>query len=338
MKTRHRSRRLPAGVAALVAAAGLVVLVARPDTAGAADDPETLLEGARTASSRQSFTGLLRLTWRAADGVHHSAVVARAAHGSIKLGFVPSGIAARGLKRWMVGQAGWREVWDEPQPVGTPRPGAHWDLEVAGYERVAGRNAARVVASDPDTGRVRARYWIDTQTGILLRKEIRDTQGRVERALEFTVITRRTSDEPEPPRHAPGRPPRAIVRVPDGYPAPRHVDGYRLLSRYRHDNGSVQLFYSDGLFTMSLFEQSGDVDWDALPHGVERDVEGTRTRSFSTATATVVVWGQGGLTITCVGDAPHDELVDVMRTLHASSGSDAFEDVADFVLGPFGWD
>ena len=54
--------------------------------------------------------------------------------------------------------------------------------------------------------------------------------------------------------------------MPDGYRAPSSLGGYELVTRSQHPDG-VLLFYSDGLFTASVFEQQGDLDWSALPDG-----------------------------------------------------------------------
>ena len=51
-------------------------------------------------------------------------------------------------------------------------------------------------------------------------------------------------------------------------------------ARSRHPNG-VELLYSDGLFTVSVFEQRGELDWDGLPKGgVSAEVGGNRARRY----------------------------------------------------------
>jgi hypothetical protein len=62
-------------------------------------------------------------------------------------------------------------------------------------------------------------------------------------------------------------------------------------------------------------------------------------RAYSTAGGTVLVWEHDGLALTCVSDAASDELrAFVVRFSAAHHGNgNVFEDVAHFVLGPFGW-
>jgi sigma-E factor negative regulatory protein RseB len=145
----------------------------------------------------------------------------------------------------------------------------------------------------------------------------------------------------EPPGADPDTPV-AIAETPDGFIAPATIgDGYQLLGRYQHPNGEVQLYYSDGLFTMSLFEQRGRVDWDSLPPGRQAKVAGVRTRAYGTAAGNVVVWAAPAdhLVFTAVGDGPSGALNSVVAGISgASDGGDWIGDAARYVLGPFGWE
>jgi hypothetical protein len=115
--------------------------------------------------------------------------------------------------------------------------------------------------------------------------------------------------------------------------------GYRLLGRFRQPDGTVQASYSDGLFTLSLFEQRGTIDWGSLPAGSDQTVHGVRTRRYSTPTGTAVVWAARGVAVTCVGDAPGDQLTLAVRdVVGGGDRGSALQDLAHFVLGPFGWD
>ena len=122
-----------------------------------------------------------------------------------------------------------------------------------------------------------------------------------------------------------------LTSVPDGYRAPGSPAGFELVTRSRHPDG-VLLFYSDGVFTASVFEQQGDLDWGALPKGGTD----TRTRTYDEASGDVAVWERNGLVYTCVTDAPSDVFAHMIGAL-ASDGRSTPEAVVDFVLGPFGW-
>jgi hypothetical protein len=127
-----------------------------------------------------------------------------------------------------------------------------------------------------------------------------------------------------------------LTSVPDGYHAPQSLDGYELVTRSRHPDG-VLLFYSDGLFTTSVFEQKGELDWSALPGGgVDTRVADTRSREYREPSGDVLVWERDGVVYTCVSDAPSDVVTNMADDLAAAERS-APESMVDFVLGPFGW-
>jgi hypothetical protein len=122
--------------------------------------------------------------------------------------------------------------------------------------------------------------------------------------------------------------------VPAGYEAPSTPSGYVLIGRSRHPNG-IELLYSDGLFTMSVLEQLGDLDTDGMNGGTAVDVGGNRATRYSEPGADVLVWERNGTVFTCVSDAPPDVIDAVVRGFTPSRST--VEKVADYVLGPFGW-
>ena len=77
-------------------------------------------------------------------------------------------------------------------------------------------------------------------------------------------------------QHAEGR---SARRVPPGYEAPSTPSGYVLIGRSRHPNG-IELLYSDGLFTVSVLEQRGDLDTDGMSGGTAVDVGGNRAPRY----------------------------------------------------------
>jgi hypothetical protein len=167
-----------------------------------------------------------------------------------------------------------------------------------------------------------------------------DDHGQVLRSVAFASLLV-MSGPPDPAAVAPSATatPTPISDVPDGYPAPETVgDGYRLLGRYLDPDGSVQLFYGDGLFAVSVFEQPGEVDWDALaPGSSDAGIEDVRARSY--AEGTVVVWGADGVVLTCVSDGPPEEAAGVVADVTAAtSDGGVLHDIAHYVLDPFEWD
>jgi sigma-E factor negative regulatory protein RseB len=227
----------------------------------------------------------------------------------------------------------WGTTTDAPLPA----PDAAWALDLGPTAEVAGRPALVVRARDDD-GRVRARFFVDEATDVLLRRDVLGRDGRVVRSVRFIQVRLATGTPavPTPPPPTPGPP--AVDDVPRSFRAPEELaPGFRLLGRYLHPDGAVQLFYADGLFTLSVFEQEGVVDWSGIPAGgVRGEVDGHRATTFSTASGTVVVWGADGAVLTAVSDAPPDTVAAALESVGSSRG--LLPRVADFVLGPFGWE
>jgi hypothetical protein len=329
------------GVIALGLTSGSFALLDTRAVAG--DDGEALLERSRRAATQAAFEGVVEVKWRDDTGtLHTERVGARSLNGSFVIGRSGHQMAGSGTRRWTDEAGELRERWREGSGTRAPRAGAHWDLSVSGHAFVAGRTGTVVDARDRD-GVVRAQFVVDREHGQLLQRQVFDRSGRIVRSVGFVTIVF-DAVSPGVVAEPPGSPdtPVAIAHTPDGFIAPAVVgDGYRLLGRYRHPNGEVQLFYSDGLFTMSLFEQRGRVDWDSLPAGRSANVAGMRTRGYGTAAGNVVVWAAPAdhLVLTAVGDGPSEALDAVVADLSGGSGGDDWVgDVARYVLGPFGWE
>ena len=181
-------------------------------------------------------------------------------------------VVGQGLDRW-AGADGASTLWHDAGPDQLPSPSEKWDLTTADGPRIVDRPTTVIVARDRD-GRVRARLYVDRATGLLLRREVLDTQGRTVHEVTFVALSnvdstapgQATADHAAAPTSSAAND--RLTKVPDGYVAPSSAgEGFHLVARYRQGGGVVQLFYSDGLFNVSVFEQPGELDWGALPSG-----------------------------------------------------------------------
>jgi hypothetical protein len=335
-------RRPSAALGALVLGGLCAMGLGSGADAGTPDAAEELMVKARKIATVESFAGVVEVLWiddagteqvervgaRGADGAFVIGVGARKAVGDENERFTTSG---DGHTRWK-GKGGAR----------APRPGDSWDLEVVGRRHVAGRSATVVIARDED-GRVRAKFAIDRETGQLLRRAVLDEHGDVIRVMRFVTIITGGVDAPAPamPGESFDDAPVAIKTLPSGFVARADVgSGYHLLGQYLQPDGAVQLYYSDGLFTASVFQRSGRLDWDALPPGTPAAIDGVRARSYATPTGTLVVWSDRDVVLTAVGDGPPDAVIGIVAEMSGNPSDDQswFDDVTDFVLGPFDWE
>ena len=332
----RRARPATVGRVVLIAAVVGAALLVVGTEAMAGDDPAALLRKAREASATVNVAGTVEVRWVDGDEVFVERVGARSRGDAYVVGRGDHLAVGRGGARYTADD-GVATRWGSGDEVQVPSPSAAWDLQLDDPARVVGRAALVVTASDP-AGRVRARFFVDRATHLLLRRDVFDRSGDLARSVRFVRLS--TGDAaPAVPQLPDARSDVAATNdIPDGFAAPERLGKFRLLGRYQHPDGTVQLFYGDGLFSLSVFEQDGLVDWGAMPDGGTRgSVEGNRARTYSTSAGTIVVWGEQGLVITGVSDAPADTVQGVLPAL-ASDDRSTVDEVVDFVFGPFGWE
>jgi hypothetical protein len=189
---------------------------------------------------------------------------------------------------------------------------------------VAGRAATMVAAYRG--GAVQARWWLDDKTGVLLWQESYDANGAAELSFGFTsvAVTRKAGII----EHLP---PRLAVPVTDaalslsnagqlgaaGWTCQPELAGLSLI-RVRSDRVSdpstLHLVYSDGVGTVSVFEQRGRLD--EVPSGSQWDTaSGAYLRHGASSLATwqskdrvfsVITDGSPDLLARAVAALPHE--------------------------------
>ena len=343
-----RSPRGLAVVAGVVVLAGLAPIALSSDPAATSQTGPgvQLLDDARRAAQEQDFSGVLEVTWSDGRGEHSSEVFVRSANGVLALGDRPR-VIVDGARRFVEGPDGWLAVWSQETAPDVPPASDKWLLSVRDGPTVAGRQTREVDATDRRGDRVRERLYLDESTSLLLRREQLDTRGRTVRAVGFTsigepagaLIGALPTEAPSAPARSTSRQPRVLREVTTPFHAPGTAgDRFRLAGRYDEDHGTLHLFYSDGLFSVSVFEQEGDLDPAGLPAGAEsRVVDGRDVRQYRTPGGVVMVWQSGDVVYTTVSDAPVDQIDRVVANFGPSGSPDALDRVTDFVLGPFSW-
>jgi negative regulator of sigma E activity/anti-sigma factor RsiW len=191
---------------------------------------------------------------------------------------------------------------------------------------VAGRSATVVTATRDGSSSVAARWWIDDATGIVLWQETYDRDGSVDLSFGFTSVSVSHEEsilEHLPPRLAVPRTSTALTLSSaadlkaSGWSCVRKLASLSLV-RIRSDRASnpdmVHLVYSDGLNTVSVFQQRGQLitapegsQWDAgLGAHVRRGASGVATWQSGEMVLTVVTDGSASLLAEAVESLPHD--------------------------------
>jgi hypothetical protein len=222
-----------------------------------------------------------------------------------------------------------------------------YQLRLAGTDSVAGR-AATVVVADRD-GAETARLWLDDATGLLLRQDVMDQAGRLQRMATFVSLrTRAVVPASTGPARAVGSArasgsARAATAAPtaevsagtagwsdlnlndlgrwraEGWPClAKLAAGYVLLDARRGTSSGGQpmlhLTYGDGLTAISVFLQHGQLDDSRLTGLTSADWDGSVVH-IRDGWPEVMVWQGGETVITAVGEAEPTQLRSVLAAL-----------------------
>jgi hypothetical protein len=222
------------------------------------------------------------------------------------------------------GETSWADLTSDAAALRALR--ISYRLQLDGTGVVCDR-AASVVAVRRIDGSTAARLWMDDETGILLRRELLDAAGEVTQTNTFVQIDIGTADVVDD-YPTPSSTPWAVVADyeidglrEDGWPVPESLGGGMQLSQVRRgevDAGPVvQLSYTDGLTSMSVFLQRGELDESALDDYSSAEVEGGRVwvRDGSTP---LIVWQSGSVVITAASDTSTAPLAQAVAALPAA--------------------
>ena len=207
----------------------------------------------------------------------------------------------------------------------------HYDLRLAPNDVVAGR-PVQVVQAWRSDGTLAASFWLDVATSLVLRRELFDKTGRLVRASAYVAI--RIGQPAQPPSFV-----QELVRRPAGQPLgpaaqaqlqrakwhivkmlPGGLTLYDARSWVDAGHRVVHLSYSDGLSTLSLFEQRGHLSTSKMHGWHQQHVRGATVYAKGTEPEQLV-WSAHGVVYTLVGDAPEDVLQSAL--VHLPLGHDA---------------
>lgn len=198
----------------------------------------------------------------------------------------------------------------------------NYDLGVVGADRVAGRAATMVGVRRPG-GVPAAAFWLDDETGLLLRREVYAPDGDTIFASAFVDLR---PGRPVVLRHLPPRLPDPWASHSSspstlrerGWACPDSI-GERLVLREvrRHESETgevVHTSYSDGLAVVSVFEQQGRLDDTGLD-GFRRAEVGDTQVWVDAGLPRRLVWSAGGSVFTVIADAPAEVVDEVVAAL-----------------------
>lgn len=199
--------------------------------------------------------------------------------------------------------------------------GANYVVAVTGRGSVAGR-PARIVTVRRRAGGLAAWFWLDSSTGLPLRKEMFDSHARLISDVAFTQLSLGAGAATGAPSAA-ARPWRTTLATTlgrlraDGWPLPGPALGSLALISARESSAPagqvVDLDYSDGLSVVSVFVQRGHLPatfggWSQVTlAGHQVYANDPDDLSFA--------WSARGYVYTLIAAAPRDTVGQVMAAL-----------------------
>lgn len=189
---------------------------------------------------------------------------------------------------------------------------------------VAGRPATMLQASRGGT--VAGRWWVDDENGLILWQQRLDPSGQLQVSTGFTTLD--LTDRPELVLHLPPRPvlPATNVALTLSNTGPLRAGGWvchpdlagLVLVKLRADRAAdpetVHLIYSDGLATVSVLEQRGQLagipansSWEAAARAyVQRGATNLASWESGDTVITVITDGSPELLAQAVASLPHE--------------------------------
>jgi negative regulator of sigma E activity len=193
-------------------------------------------------------------------------------------------------------------------------------------EVVAGRPVDVVALVNRYTGATTARIWIDEKTNLMLRRELYASDGSVIFQMHFDSVNYTNAIAPStfsiptdyastvgPSRGVPSEPQRVMAEAGFSAKAPRYLpEGFAAVGAdLANENGVriVHLLYSDGIRTVSLFENARGAAVDMTGYRpVTVQAGGLSMESVDEGATTLLAWSDDGLHYALVGDLSSDEL------------------------------
>jgi sigma-E factor negative regulatory protein RseB len=167
-------------------------------------------------------------------------------------------------------------------------------------------------------GAVAGRFWVDDATRMVMRRDVLDDTGSVVLSslyedLRFVPVEGLQKAAAVAPSGTALDDAALTALKERGWPiVERLPSDMELFEALQHEDGVVQLAYSDGLSTLSLFVQEG-----ALPEdtgGTPREVGGALVH-VTPGAPEQLVWSGGGRTWTLVSDAPDSAIEQAVLVL-----------------------
>ncbi len=164
-----------------------------------------------------------------------------------------------------------------------------------------------------EDGRARLRFIVDDESGVPLLIELLDGDGNVFRLATLIDFTSGPSAEPDHPSSYGSH--EMLMPTSATGTLPATLAGYRRADTYDAGAGVLQGYYSDGLFSFSVFESKRGRVPDAFAGAATFQAGGSSYLRLLTPSHVWVQWSSPDRSYVLVGDLPPDHLAAVLGEL-----------------------
>jgi hypothetical protein len=279
-----------------------------------APSPNDPLAGAADAAGRVNFSGQVEVVWVDSVGQHQAALGVRASDGVVDLDG-PLAVVADRQGRMVHEPGGWTLLWPDSDSVRAgvvPGYATKYRLTQGPGPSVAGRPTTEVVLRVGDE--VRELVELDIATGLPLERAVLNADGTLVRVVRFEslVIASPGGAASTAPKAARSSAPRPATPTHLAAPFEAPADlaaGYHRVGLF-HSADGLQVLYSDGVDTLSVFEEPGALGKGSLPRGrIALRVGSYPAAVWAWPGGQVATWQTGPAVFTVVGDGPLADLL-----------------------------
>lgn len=202
---------------------------------------------------------------------------------------------------------------------------AEWKLSDR-YHAASSRTTVRLgrpatVVSVVEDGRPRVRMIFDDETGAPLLSEVYDGNGSL---FRLAVMVDFSPGQTRRPMRSGSIDEYEVIPTAAAGSLPRTLAGYWRADAYEGPEATVHAFYTDGLFSFSVFRAEGRAAAGKFEDGARLESSGNRYKRLLDPGAVRVFWNARRASFVLVGDLPPDHLDLVLGELPTPDNPNLF--------------
>lgn len=263
--------------------------------------------------SQNDFSGTVVFKWRGGHGQYHQSKM---------------GIQDIQGKLLISSPRGSKEIVRIANLSNLPQVGSKYNFIYKPGIKIAGRATRQIEIKRG--AYIVEKVWVDVVSGIVLKSQLFSRKGYLTRSMSFEKIS--FSKLNPKATNYPYKPANKVSAqdLPSIYQAPAHLfNGYQRIEILKTKQ-RVEIVYSDGLRTISVFEQVGKLSHPVSPHDNKNiNIGYTKASSYDWVGGEVLVWQAGPCIYTLVADDSSNNLATIAKSIPRSHSLDLLQRIGN---------